>query len=213
VEVWGNDVHSGALGLALRDVQAAGVQPMVRLHHGECRAWQLPRRPALVVSNPPWGQRLRGRGGGGDAGGEYNGDSGSGGSSIEEWWEGSVERHAEQPGRGRQRLPVQAADEAEALRATWWDLSGFLKRQAPGATAFLLSGDPAASQGLRMKAERRFPLTIGGTDCRLLQYSIRGLDRGEGEAGKQHGQPATAAGTAGSHPLPRQAASGGFKEA
>ena len=52
--VWGNDMHAGALGLALRDCEAAGVRSVVRLHHGDARAWQLPRPPQLVCTNPPW---------------------------------------------------------------------------------------------------------------------------------------------------------------
>ena len=67
------------------------------------------------------------------------------------------------------------AAEASALAATWWDLSAFLKQQCGGSTAFLLSGSPEASKGLRMKADRRYPLLLGGVDCRLLQYSIRGM--------------------------------------
>lgn len=136
-------MHKGALGLALRDVQAAGMQRMARLHHGECRAWSLPRPPALVVSNPPWGQRLLG--GERDEGG-YDGDDGD-----MDWWErpegpagGGQQR--QQPGRGGRR--AEAGAEA-ALAASWWDLSAFLKQQCAGASAFLLSGSPEATKGVR----------------------------------------------------------------
>jgi hypothetical protein len=52
--------RAGALGLAARDAEAAGVRHLLRLHQGDCAEWQLPRAPTLVVSNPPWGQRLMG---------------------------------------------------------------------------------------------------------------------------------------------------------
>lgn len=104
VEVWGNDVHSGALGLALRDVQAAGVHPMVRLHHGECGSWRLPRPPPLVVSNPPWGQRL----------GAYSGDDAGGEEDVDAWWADSEQQRYSAPQR---RNDEQAA---AALADTWY---------------------------------------------------------------------------------------------
>ena len=165
VECWGNDVHQGALSLALKDVQAAGMRPIVRLHAGECRDWRLPHPPALVVCNPPWGQRLLNP----SREDSYGGRGEEEEADVDAWW------HAEAaPQRPPQRRPDAAA--GEQLAATWWDLSAFLKQQAPGATAFLLSGNPEATKGLRLKAERRYPLTVGGVDCRLLQYSIRGVD-------------------------------------
>ncbi|KAL4458935.1 hypothetical protein ABPG75_013800 [Micractinium tetrahymenae] len=187
VEVWGNDVHQGALGLALRDIQAAGMQRMVRLHHGECRDWALPRPPGLVVANPPWGQRLLGGERDESGSGFYGGSSGSEGAGDADldWWnepEGAAgeRQRQQQPGRGGRREEAAAG---AALAETWWDLSAFLKQQCAGASAFLLSGNPEATKGLRMKASQRMPLTIGGVDCRLLQYSVRGMD--ETAAGKE----------------------------
>lgn len=183
VEVWGNDVHGGALGLALRDVQAARVQPMVRLHQGACVDWRLPRPPALVVSNPPWGQRLMG--GHGD-------DSGGGsGEDADAWWAAPEQQQQRQrrgaaPRGGRREGEDEQAAGA-ALADTWYSLSTFLKRECAGATAYLLSGNPAASTGLRMKADRRYPVTVGGVDCRVLQYSIRGMPAPAGGGGAAEG--------------------------
>lgn len=210
VECWGNDVHRGALTLALNDIQAAGMQPMVRLHHGECREWRLPRPPAVVVSNPPWGQRLSGER---QQESEFAGGSGD----VEEWWHDEAQASRQQrPDRRQQRDEAAAS---AALSETWcvggrrralsaacrlwsarwldadadarpvlniyitqtlctyrWDLSAFLKQQCGGTRAFLLSGNPEATKGLRLKADRRYPVTVGGVDCRLLQYSIRGVE-------------------------------------
>lgn len=131
VRLYGNDAHSGALSLALKDAEAAGVGGLIRLHHGECSEWTLPANPplTLVVSNPPWGQRLM-------ADDEVNEDGES------------------------------------ALAAAWKSLGTFLKREAPGANAFVLSGSAGATQALKMRASRRIPVTIGGVDCRLLEYQI-----------------------------------------
>jgi putative N6-adenine-specific DNA methylase len=37
----------------------------------------------------------------------------------------------------------------------------------------LLSGNPALTGALRMKATRRIPVSNGGIDCRWLHYQIR----------------------------------------
>lgn len=144
-------VHQGALGLALRDVQAAGMPRMARLHHGECRAWALPRPPTLVVSNPPWGQRLLG--GERDEDGSYDsGSSEGGGDANLDWWDqpaggaGGAQRGQQAAGRGGRR---EGGGADAALADTWWDLSAFLKQQCAGASAFLLSGNPEATKGVR----------------------------------------------------------------
>lgn len=62
-----------------------------------------------------------------------------------------------------------------------------MKKECAGATAFLLSGNPKASQGLRMKADRKYPVTVGGVDCRVLQYSIRGMPAPAGGAAADGG--------------------------
>ncbi|PSC76859.1 DNA methylase [Micractinium conductrix] len=179
VEAWGNDVHEGALSLALRDVQAAGVSRSVRLHRGDCLQWVLPRRPALVVANPPWGQRLGG--GRGDGATSFAADSSGASSAGDEsldWWndEASAAEQARAAARrGGRDEQQQQQREAAALAGTWYDLSTFLKQQCPGTSAYLLSGNPEASTGLRMKASRRLPITVGGVDCRLLKYDIRAM--------------------------------------
>jgi len=144
VHIWGNDVHPGALSLAVRDAETAGVKDLIRFHHGECGSWQLPRPPTVVVCNPPWGQRLMPDAGGG--GGGYRGGA----------------RNEEE-------------DEKEGqLAYSWRSLSSFLKQEAGGSEAYILSGSTEATKHLKLRASKRIPLTIGGVDCRLLQYSIRG---------------------------------------
>jgi len=52
------------------------------------------------------------------------------------------------------------------------DFSMTLKNEFRGWKAFILSGDPEASAGLRLKAMRKFPVYNGPIECRLLQYQI-----------------------------------------
>ena len=44
--------------------------------------------------------------------------------------------------------------------------------------AFILSGNKETTQWLRMRADTRMPLVIGGTDCRLIKYTVRPLLHG-----------------------------------
>ena len=48
----------GAHFYMCRDAEGAGVAHLVRLHEGACGAWQPKRRPDILVTNPPWGNRL-----------------------------------------------------------------------------------------------------------------------------------------------------------
>ncbi len=65
-QILGNDIHEGALGLALRDATASGVGRAIRLHAYDVADWVPPVPPTLVVTNPPWGLRLMERGRGDD---------------------------------------------------------------------------------------------------------------------------------------------------
>ncbi len=131
--VQGNDVHGGALGLAAKDAEAAGVRGLVRFSQGDCRAWVPELKPDLVVANPPWGTRLLA---GGDGGG------------------GGAETGAE-------------------LEGAWSALSQFVKGQCGGATAYVLSGNVALSQGIKMRCSERWGITVGGQETMLLQYEVR----------------------------------------
>ena len=51
----------GSLELAQNGIANLRMQKSVRLHLGNSADWKLPRKPDLVVTNPPWGVRLLGR--------------------------------------------------------------------------------------------------------------------------------------------------------
>ena len=63
-----------------------------------------------------------------------------------------------------------ADDDLEAL---YGDLGRMVKERCGGWTLWLLSGNPALTGALRMKACRRVPVSNGGIDCRWLRYDIR----------------------------------------
>ncbi|MBL8753555.1 MAG: hypothetical protein JNK15_09660 [Planctomycetes bacterium] len=54
----GNDWHPGALSIAVKALEGAGLAGKVELHQGDCRDYVPPFRPSVVVTNPPYGDRL-----------------------------------------------------------------------------------------------------------------------------------------------------------
>ena len=63
-------------------------------------------------------------------------------------------------------------DEAE-LEELYRELGNYAKAHAAGWQLWLLSGNPNLTRALRLKAERRIPVSNGGIDCRWLHYAIR----------------------------------------
>ena len=61
----------------------------------------------------------------------------------------------------------------EAVRQLMSDYSSVLKNQFKGWTAWMLSGNPEASEALRLKASRRAPVWNGPIECRFLSYPLR----------------------------------------
>ena len=47
-----------ACALMCRDAEGAGVAHLLRLHEGTCGGWEPQQRPGIVITNPPWGNRL-----------------------------------------------------------------------------------------------------------------------------------------------------------
>jgi putative N6-adenine-specific DNA methylase len=61
-------------------------------------------------------------------------------------------------------------DDLEALYA---DLGRMVRERCSGWTLWLLSGNPALTGALRLKASQRTAVSNGGIDCRWLRYEIR----------------------------------------
>lgn len=85
----------------------------------------------------------------------------------------------------------------EGARESWEALGRFLKREAGGAEAFLLSGNPDVTRTLRMKAKRKIPIDQAGMSLRLLQYQVLpprlAGGESEGRAASLRGGPASQA--------------------
>jgi putative N6-adenine-specific DNA methylase len=61
----------------------------------------------------------------------------------------------------------------EDLESLYADLGRMVKQRCSGWRLWLLSGHPALTAALRLKAGRRIPVSNGGIDCRWLLYEIR----------------------------------------
>ncbi|MDY0059609.1 MAG: THUMP domain-containing protein [Myxococcota bacterium] len=119
----GADRHPGALAIARRALAGSGMGGHVRLLQLDVREHEPRPAPAVVVVNPPYGERL--------------------------------------------------GDEAE-LPELYRELGAFLRQRCPGATAYVLSGNPELTRHLGLKATGRRVLFNGPIECRLLRYVIRG---------------------------------------
>jgi putative N6-adenine-specific DNA methylase len=67
---------------------------------------------------------------------------------------------------------VRMAGEGEEVAAFYRSMGEALKKRCAGWTAYILSGNPAATRDIGLKASRRFPLMNGPIDCRLLKYEL-----------------------------------------
>jgi putative N6-adenine-specific DNA methylase len=113
-----NDVHGGALSLARRGAEAAGVADCIQFSQCGVASYVPPDQPQLIVSNPPWDQRIEGG--------------------------------------------------AEA----WRDLGSFLKRECGGASAFLLSGNKALTQHVRMRSASKLRIEQAGDTLAFIKYDV-----------------------------------------
>ena len=57
-QLCGNDRHPGAISIAQRSINAAGLTNVIQLTQGDARHFAPPFSVSLVVTNPPWGERI-----------------------------------------------------------------------------------------------------------------------------------------------------------
>lgn len=62
--------------------------------------------------------------------------------------------------------------EEETLKDVYRDLAFTLKNRFKGWSAFVLSGSPALSSAMKLKATRKSPVYNGRIECRLLKYDM-----------------------------------------
>ncbi len=121
-QLCGNDRHPGAIAIAHKAIAAAGLTGKIQLTHGDARDYAPPFPPALVVTNPPYGERLQA-------------DDGS-------------------------------------LDDSWDALGAFLHERCPGASAYVLCGNPDLTRHLGLRASGKIPVRNGPIECRWLRYEI-----------------------------------------
>ena len=145
--LYGADSHSGALQLAQSAATRARVDHLISFQQADVRAWAPPLPPGASVThvavNPPWGGRLQG-------GPSPGGDAPPGTAAIS--------------GDG--------FEEDGDLLETWFQLGLFLKRHCAGADVGVLTANREAAAKLFLSPKRKLPLTVGGIDCRLLQFTM-----------------------------------------
>ena len=59
----------------------------------------------------------------------------------------------------------------EGVESTWEALGQFSKQHCNNADMYILSGQSTVTRELRMKADKKWPITMGGIECRLSEFS------------------------------------------
>lgn len=70
------------------------------------------------------------------------------------------------------RVFCGSGDEGAWLEETWYTLGQFLRKQCPNAEAYVVSGNPTVTKKLFMKASNKWPVSVGGIECRILFYQV-----------------------------------------
>jgi putative N6-adenine-specific DNA methylase len=161
------DGHPKAIEALQRNAHAAGVMADLQIEKADARDLQPIAAEGTLVSNPPYGERLGGKG-------------------REDPGDRRERRDARDPrlrdprrDRGpRREAPAREPSPGEALVATR-KLAGFYRGLAKmlerhhGWTAVLLSGNPLLEQAIHLRPEVDHRLWNGPLEIHLLKYRIR----------------------------------------
>ena len=155
VPVFGSDVAFRMVDFAQRNAERAGVAGAVHLRGGDALQRMPPcDAPALMLVNPPYGERIAAGGVAGVAGARGH------------------DRAARDPAPavGREQARTEegrlAQDDFFARLATHW------KHHFAGWTAWVLTPDLQLPSRMRLKESRRVPLWNGPIECRLFRFDL-----------------------------------------
>ncbi|MET5011568.1 class I SAM-dependent RNA methyltransferase [Burkholderia pseudomallei] len=146
--IFGSDISGDMLEKARANLERAGV-PSLWLKQIDARNMTPPAAaPGVIVTNPPYGERIevRGRGPRGDV---RETDKNRGGD------EAFRRTHADSP-------------DSEFFRA----LGDALKQRFAGWQAFMLSSDRTLPGQLRLRESAKTPLFNGALECRLFRFDL-----------------------------------------
>lgn len=63
-------------------------------------------------------------------------------------------------------------DDEQSLLTTWQALGRFLKTHCSSADVYVLSGNSSVTHAMHMKADKKWPVSVGGIDCRIMHYHV-----------------------------------------
>ncbi len=142
--IYGADLDPRMVWATETNLTEAGLLDCVTLREADALEVQAPGKVGLIVSNPPYGVRLK---------------------------PGRAATASSSPASGR-GLEERAGEDSEDMTAFYRGLGDNLKQHFAGWSAYFLSADPELPQHIGLKATRRTPLFNGPLECRLYEYRL-----------------------------------------
>jgi putative N6-adenine-specific DNA methylase len=153
--IYGSDVAHRMVDFAQRNAELAGVSEVIEFRGGDALQrnppCELPPQGAVILTNPPYGERI-----------EVAGFAGR---------PSSEQSHP----RARSRETAIVNQEEGATDSDFFpQLAAHWKTHFDGWTAWLLVPDMKLPGKMRLKETRRVPLWNGPIECRLFRFDIQG---------------------------------------
>lgn len=203
IEIYGSDVAHRMVDFAQRNAQLAGVGEIVQLRGGDALQrkppCEVPPQGAVILTNPPYGERIEVAGVAGSGRGlpqernssprvhtlrsrdvprdEFDRPIGALQAS-----QASPSNASTRPGRETAEFNQEEGDFFPQLAAHW-------KTHFDGWTAHLLVPDMKLPGKMRLKETRRVPLWNGPIECRLFRFDIQGRRAAPADAAPEAKQP------------------------
>ncbi len=153
--IYGSDVAHRMADFAQRNAELAGVSDAIEFRGGDALQrkppCELPPQGAVILTNPPYGERI-----------EVAGFAGRPSSE-----QSHPRAQIRSVGRETAEFNEQEGDFFPQLAAHW-------KTHFDGWTAWLLVPDMKLPGKMRLKETRRVPLWNGPIECRLFRFDIQG---------------------------------------
>lgn len=168
--IFGSDVSHRMVDFAQRNARRAGVADAIEFRGGDALQRMPPcDAPALMMINPPYGERIATAG---FAGAHAQRQGGR--DEREAWDDGSAPamRHA------REQAHTQDGGDFFVQLAAHW------KNNFAGWTVWMLTPDLKLPGTMRLKAGRRVPMWNGPIECRMFRFD---MVRGSARTGKSAG--------------------------